>query len=104
MERVAIFVNDPVSLDCAMQYLREGWLIDPDLKILRLESAAIYHLVKYSEEEAQAMAQTALEDRVVSLKSVAIEETDTYLAQGYEVKDTFAKTVTLEKREQVMPR
>jgi len=40
------------------------------------------------------------EPQITSLKSVPLDEVDDWLAKGYVVKDTFAKTATLIKREE----
>jgi len=103
MDRKVVYVNvipDAKHIECC---LKEGWVLDPELKIVRLDNVAIYHFVKYTEEELLAL-ETVEEPKgkfadVSSIKSVAIDEADDLLKQGYEILDTYAKTVTLIKRE-----
>ena len=39
------------------------------------------------------------EDRIVGVKSIDLNEVDDYLSKGWEVRDLFAKTCTLIKKE-----
>jgi len=101
MKRCWYLVDDQSTLNEVVRAIEtDGYTIDPDLKIVRLENAAIYHLVKYSEEELQAQ-EVEEEQRIMSIKSVNIEDADELLDQGYEVKDTYAKTVTVIKKEKL---
>jgi len=79
-------------------FLIDGFVLDPEFKVVKLDALAIYHLIKYSEEELEAQ-EVEEEQRIMSIKSVNIEDADELLSQGYTVKDTYAKTVTLIRRE-----
>ncbi len=77
----------------------EGWVLNPELKPYTTDNAVIYHLIKYTLEELEQMKTEAEQTlKLVSVKSVDINEVDPYLAEGYEVKDFYAKTVTLIKK------
>jgi len=98
MKRKILLCNDQTHFSTVREILEEGWVLDPgvyDGKPMRLDNAIVYHLVKYVEGEEPS---EVVEPRVESIKSVAINEADEFLAEGYEIKDTFAKTVTLIKR------
>jgi len=74
-------------------------MVDPELKVLRLENSVVYHLLWLTEKEKLEREKAEAEAEIVGIKSVDINEADTYLKQGYELKDTYAKTVTLIKKE-----
>lgn len=101
MYRLIHFCINQPNFNTVCDLFKEGWILDPSIydgKPLRLENGVVYHLVKY--EEGEAPVEEA-EARIESIKSVAINEADEWLAQGYEVKDTFAKTVTLVKLSEI---
>ncbi len=98
MDRLIIIATSQVDYNVVTLRLKEGWILDPELKTIRLDDSVVYHLIKYSEEEMTVL-QEQTEERIASIKSVNIEEADEYLKQGYEIKDTYAKTVTIIKKE-----
>ena len=84
--------------------LTEGWTLDPDFNSnpVKLDTVAFYHLVKLTDEEQIEMDQqpTGKYDDVTSIRSVPIAEADALLNQGYVILDTYAKTVTLIKKQE----
>ena len=77
-----------------------GWVLNPNINDGRpiiLSDAVVYHLVFYSKEDIGLIKQNG-EMKITSLKSVPIDEVDTWLAQGYEVEQMFAKTANVVKR------
>ena len=86
-------INDLIS---------EGFVLNPDFGLVRFENSAVYHLVKYTDEELEALkGDEELDPEIASIRSVAINDADQLIEQGYTVKDTFAKTVTLIKYAEV---
>jgi len=97
MERKILLCNDQTHFSTVREILEEGWVLDPSIydgKPMCLENAIVYHLVKYGEGEEPS---EIVEPLIESIKSIAINEADEFLAKGYEIKDAFAKTVTLIK-------
>lgn len=87
----------PKHFDEVAILLKEGWQLDTRIHrgIITLDMAVVYHLVKYTEEEKQQL--TPFEPSITSVISVPIEEVDSKLKDGYEIKELYAKTATLIK-------
>jgi len=87
--------NDVVKL------LGEGWILDNRIykgSPMRLEAGIVYHLIKFSEDELAAMAKKKdFEPQILSMKKVSYDEVDALIAQGYTVKDSYAKEVVMVK-------
>jgi hypothetical protein len=83
------------------QFLTDGYILDPmfNSKPIRLENAVIYHLIKYNQEELEALQaeQEVAEPEIVSVKSVSYEEVDALIAEGYKPRDFYAKNVIMIK-------
>lgn len=63
-----------------------------------LEALVVYAVDEVDPEADLAEGEKGKYGDVESIRSVAINEADALLDQGYELLDTFAKTVTLIKR------
>ena len=105
METKIVFCEEQKDFDNVNVLLGGEWVLNPVLKIARLDAAVVYHLVKYSEEELKAGEEKEERFKIVSLKSVEINDADGMLAKGYEVLDSkdkvYAKTMILVKRERI---
>jgi len=102
MQRLIMFCMLQPDYNEVCDLFQEGWVLDPDIydgRPLRLENGVVYHLVRYESGE-EPTEEAAVEPKILSIKSVPINEADDLLQQGYVLKDTFAKTVTLIRYEQ----
>ena len=98
MKRAILLANDIIGFYFVKKHFEEGWVLDPTIyggKPLRLENAAVYHLVLYESEDEKP--QPKKEKKIISIKSLAIEDADDWLTRGYEVLDRYSKTVTVGK-------
>lgn len=86
--------------------LSDGFHLDKNVHsgVIALESSAIYHLIKYSAEEIEALQQEQEEKKSFSLKaasliSVPLADVDAKLKEGYEIvpDKIYAKEAVLVK-------
>jgi hypothetical protein len=89
----------PIGLDLRLvdpeefnKLLAAGWQLDHHVHngVVPLENSAIYHLIKYTTEELQALQQAQEEKKSFSLKaasliSVPLADVDAKLKDGYEI-------------------
>jgi hypothetical protein len=100
MKRQIHLAETQVDYSVVNGLLLGEWVLDPDIydgRPCRLGNAIVYHLIKYESEEEKPVDEEIEGRKVVSIKSVPINEADELLKQGYELKDTYAKAVTLVK-------
>jgi len=100
MKRTIIVASDKNRFSDVNDHFKVGWILDPaiyDGRPLRLDNAVVYLLVKYTEEEREQHEQQPIEDKVISIRNVPTNDADALIQQGYVIKDTYAKTVTLIK-------
>jgi hypothetical protein len=94
-----------IDYSAVNELFETGWVLNPNInngKPIRLEGAVVYHLVFYHSEDLEAMKQNNNgKPQIVELHSVPIGEVNTWLVKGFEVEQTFAKNVTVVKREVV---
>jgi len=91
------------KLKSIVEKLQSGWQLDPMFKHnpIILDTAAIYHLVKYSEAENGIMLKAMDQqkpgkyDDVIDVKSVIHNEVAGLVAAGWTVHDMLSKTTTL---------
>ena len=89
----------------------KGWMLDPMFKSnpIRLDTAAIYHIIKYTEEELEALTKGEEEevtlgefDDLTGAISVNLgDEVEEKIKEGYKVYKIYAKNVVMIKREEV---
>jgi len=73
-----------------------------DLEKLLNEGYRIKHADSLECEGASGIVyvlEKKAEDRIVGVKSVDLNEADSWLSQGWEVRDLFARSATLVKKE-----
>ena len=76
-----------------LEMLQEGYVLDPELKIVRLDHAAIYHLIK--PEEGDAETEATVEKVIVDAAEVPLSEVGERVADGWRVHALYAKTATM---------
>ena len=106
MERKIVFCQAQSEYDKVAKLFLEGWVLDRmiyDGKPMRLECATVYHLIKYDEKEIEELRKEFMEEveQIRSIQSVPLNEADALIKKGYEVLQTYQKTVTLVKKEKV---
>lgn len=71
MDHIVLYVDGAAQAETLNAYIAEGWTLHPELKVVRLDSVAIYHLVKYGEDETPVEDVKAGEfDDVVETRDV----------------------------------
>ncbi len=87
------------------ELFEEGWVLNPNVnngKPIKLDSGVVYHLVFYHKEDLELLRKNGNgKPKIVELHNVPIGEVNAWLKKGFEVEQTFAKTVTVVKREVV---
>lgn len=98
MKRAIRYVTGSHGLKELEHLLEQGYVLDPDLKIVRLENSAIYHLIRYEEgEEPVEPVKKGEFDDVVDVKQVSFEEVPSMISQNYRVYNIYAKHVIMIK-------
>lgn len=98
MKRAIIHIASSHGLSDLLNLLDQGYVLDPQLKIVRLDTCAIYHLIKYEEGEEPVEQEKKGEfDDVVDVKQVSFEEVSSMISQNYRVYNIYAKHVIMVK-------
>ena len=98
MERLILGAWNQTDLAYVNEHLENGWILNPHInngQPIVLNDGVIYHLSFYTKAEIHAQEDKS---KIVSVLSVPIADADYYIRQGYEVDQTFSKTVNLVKK------
>ncbi len=105
MKREIICATLNIELQDVVKLLKEGYVLDPVFKYnpLALKEGAIYHLVKYSEEETKQLEETEARapgkfEEVEEMAMVNFEEVKDKVAAGFVVHEIYSKGAVMIKR------
>lgn len=105
MKRLSFVLKDNYELlnDAFLGLLKDGYVRDPDLSLIKFDNYAIMFLVKYESEDEKPKPEVKVSsyDNVESIISVDIGEADSKLKEGYTILEHYVKTVTLIKRRKI---
>ena len=98
--------NPYTNADTLLKNLQNEWELDPQFRYnpVTLDNVAIYHLVKYSDEEKielEKKKQSNGLSNIVKIEQVNFVDVPMFVEKGFTVHQIYAKHVIMVKRKEV---
>ena len=101
MRRTVWYCREQDHFEGLAEILNLGWGLDPAInggKPIALENGVVYHLIRYEPGEVRPVEAGEFDD-VISVRDVAPNDADGWLAQGYKIQAVYQKNLILFKRQ-----